>query len=407
MISLVKRLCKGVYQHVYTLSRVSLSKDLDQTPLPKGVTRIKTTLPKGITLAFCPTGPGGGIDPTCPSGKGGSGGIKVNADNLSLMGKTPLTNASVEKVGSEGWLADTALQITDLTIEREQIDAEIKRIAAEAKASGVTTKGSGVTKLYARRAELGKAIKSLQAQTDGKTLTPSAKAEKAAIPKLKEPKAIAKVLDVQAPVIESGIVDSAIRPDLETSLKYVNEADHKSYCKSLRAWDLQAVVEYTGEDYAEINKELRKSKGKSELKGSTKALSKVIDNAPPLEHEIVVGRGFVSDRLSKLKVGDEFVDHGFMSTTLDSDVLGSFALNNPGVTISGSKANESNVLNIRVPPGTKGLYLNSIGVKGEHEFLLQHGTKLRIEGVSVKPSNLKGYMKDTNIRTVQAVVVQD
>ena len=46
------------------------------------------TLPEGVTFefAFCPTGKGGGVDPSCGSGKGESGKSVAMPDSLDADG---------------------------------------------------------------------------------------------------------------------------------------------------------------------------------------------------------------------------------------------------------------------------------------------------------------------------------
>lgn len=69
------------------------------------------------------------------------------------------------------------------------------------------------------------------------------------------------------------------------------------------------------------------------------------------------------------QVGDEFIDHAFVSTTVDEEALPHIITGYP-----------DRVLEIRVPKGTPGQYFRPVGLGGEKEMILGPGTRFRIVG---------------------------
>lgn len=69
------------------------------------------------------------------------------------------------------------------------------------------------------------------------------------------------------------------------------------------------------------------------------------------------------------QVGDEFIDHGFISTTVDEDVLDTLIIGQP-----------DRVMEIRVPKGTRGEYFRPVGISQEKEVILGPGSRFRIVG---------------------------
>lgn len=69
------------------------------------------------------------------------------------------------------------------------------------------------------------------------------------------------------------------------------------------------------------------------------------------------------------QIGDEFIDHGFVSTTVDEDALRGLVTGVP-----------DRVLEIRVPRGTPGEYFRPIGLSQEKELVLGPGLRYRIVG---------------------------
>jgi hypothetical protein len=97
-------------------------------------------------------------------------------------------------------------------------------------------------------------------------------------------------------------------------------------------------------------------------------LEKIVRNAPPLEKDVYVYRGIGKlPRKLGLEVGTEFRDKGFVSTAL-STKLENF---NDMATF----------IKIRVPKGTRALFVDSISVHNERELILAPGAKFKINTI--------------------------
>jgi excisionase family DNA binding protein len=141
------------------------------------------------------------------------------------------------------------------------------------------------------------------------------------------------------------------------------------------------LSDYTQEGHETMNAALRSGKGKvpAELRAKAAALDAALDAAPVLDKPAVVHRGMMitadkkeaflaqMDKLNGSK--RTLTNHGYVSTSLDPQVAGVFALpENP----------ENLSVNLEIK-ARKGLYLEGVtGNPGEQEFLLPRGTKFRV-----------------------------
>lgn len=129
-----------------------------------------------------------------------------------------------------------------------------------------------------------------------------------------------------------------------------------------------ALTDYTGGGYEYVNSYLRgqdvPSYGLASAKELQQEIDKSFNNAPPIPKNMIVYREMSGEPLAGLKPGDVFQDKGFVSTTIKSDL--NFA---PGAS----------KLEIRVPKGSKGIYIQSISqYKSEQEMLLNRGSKFKV-----------------------------
>jgi len=146
---------------------------------------------------------------------------------------------------------------------------------------------------------------------------------------------------------------------------------------------LAALRSYTGSGYAPINSTLRSSKGKRTTK-AIRDLDSAMDAAPRVPEDITVVRntslrqlGITTARADpKTAVGKEFVDHGYLSTSVNR---------------RGAMQGEVR-MEIRVPKGSRGVYVSGSGGPksskiisdyggGESELLLDRGSRLQIVSV--------------------------
>jgi len=132
--------------------------------------------------------------------------------------------------------------------------------------------------------------------------------------------------------------------------------------------ECQGLTEYTGSSYALINTALRKNKTEPPdvpLIGEAKAI-KAMDNAferfPRVPMDIKVTRGISPNTANLMTPGTIFKDHGYTSTTISQF----------------PDWGEVNMV-IRVPKGSKGIYLDRISeYQGERELLLNRGSRFNV-----------------------------
>jgi ADP-ribosyltransferase exoenzyme/Phage Mu protein F like protein len=141
---------------------------------------------------------------------------------------------------------------------------------------------------------------------------------------------------------------------------------------------VEALTEYQGSGFENINKVLRGIQDENMSPGRIENLQKLgdrierlIDKAPELQKDLVTYRGYFKeygDMVRSLKVGQSYEDQSFHSTSLSHQVAsGYYFTGTGGLTIE--------VLN---PAGTEGVMVNTLTGGNEHEWLLQRGTKFEI-----------------------------
>lgn len=150
--------------------------------------------------------------------------------------------------------------------------------------------------------------------------------------------------------------------------------------------DCGALKKYTQEGYDVVNNQLRHgdyslssykrgwdAESVAELQRN---LDKSFDSSPTTPKNMIAYRGVAAEAFSGLKPGDSFIDKGYVSTTLDK-----------GEMRGGMK------VEIRIPKGTKGIYIEKASYIGsEKEFLLNRGLKFKI--IDIK-SNINKFGNET------------
>lgn len=145
----------------------------------------------------------------------------------------------------------------------------------------------------------------------------------------------------------------------------------------------QAIKEYTGTMYINVNQALRKGKpvpkeDRAEMKLVEEAFSKA-RTTEPLEVYRGIGPSD-QDMFAGLKVGDSFQDKGYTSTSTDKDTADNF-----------SRGDNPTIMQIQVPKGSKAISVDSMSVfkkgghavRSENEILLNRGGSFKV--VSIKP----------------------
>ena len=149
--------------------------------------------------------------------------------------------------------------------------------------------------------------------------------------------------------------------------KHLADCEYGTPCDS--------VVAYTGSSYRNINRHLRgKGDGydKQQAEKYIPNIDKVIEEGPRTAKTMRVirgvGSGSTAAEIAALAVGDEFQDKGYGSTSVKKDW-----------DWSGDGTGSGLTLEVVVPKGSKGLYVEKISShKSEQEFLLPRNTKYRI-----------------------------
>jgi hypothetical protein len=165
--------------------------------------------------------------------------------------------------------------------------------------------------------------------------------------------------------------------DILTNLK----TQQRAHRLQLSTNEVDAVKLYAGHEFEAMNSYLRGDvvSGKMFLKGDIRAreyvkeLNKVIDSTPGIKHDLTVFRGVGDPKLfGASNIGDVIIEEGFLSTTVDQDVVQFF-----------TTEDVPTMFQIRVPEGKKGFVVNSIrgaGKKAESEVLFDSGIRLRVIG---------------------------
>jgi len=153
-----------------------------------------------------------------------------------------------------------------------------------------------------------------------------------------------------------------------------------------------ALLGYVRNSHDFVNKELRLEKGNLEaiydhIKTNVLNLDETFARTKPLSESLKVYRGLdknVTDLLSNLPNGSEFIDHGFVSTSIVHNVAKTFA--DMGGVVGGLSpwdAKPGAVVEVHVPAGNKAVFLPW----PQREAILPRGTKfgvgrMLVEGVT-------------------------
>ena len=147
---------------------------------------------------------------------------------------------------------------------------------------------------------------------------------------------------------------------------------------------------YSGASHYNINmhhRGLPKPDGTPINHESAKRQSKFIDAAikkHKTEDDATVWRGINHDAVKDLKEGEHFHDKGYVSTSLNPLISGTFG----GSHHDPEKGYQKHFMKIHLPKGSTAMYLNSypnIGaIRGEHEVLLPRNSKFRYDKQETK-----------------------
>lgn len=144
--------------------------------------------------------------------------------------------------------------------------------------------------------------------------------------------------------------------------------------------ELAALDRYREGGYGQINGALRTGDGyyasnfpaqgtpMNYAADAVEVLDDAFRKAPSVAEDVTTYRGVKGEFAERLRTGqvDEFIDHGYVSTTMDAERAASF-----GPTM----------VEVRVPKGTRGIYVDAVDLGrdlGEKELVLDRGTRWRV-----------------------------
>lgn len=183
-----------------------------------------------------------------------------------------------------------------------------------------------------------------------------------------------------------------------------HRAETEKWFGGLSKDEKQAIYDYSGKDYHDINKALRADKG---LFGRLKAVVERV-NASFNESSVstkgqIFYRGsnvspFSATGKALLTKGAEFTDKGFTSMSHSREVANDFIFNNK----------DGFLIRIKAPKGTRVAYLGASSRSAqpsEYEGILKTSTKFRVENVrrKIKITNSFGERQTVNLVTVRVI----
>lgn len=140
--------------------------------------------------------------------------------------------------------------------------------------------------------------------------------------------------------------------------------------------ELEAIEAYTGDAFADINRYLYKGHDEGVDADTSDGIGRIIDTLDSAFEDTKAPFPFTvysglsgRYRAEKIKLGQEYIFRGYLSTSLSHDVA-----------ISGfTDSREPVVLQIEVKKGQKAIYVDGISsVDGELETLLPRGSKVKV-----------------------------
>lgn len=157
--------------------------------------------------------------------------------------------------------------------------------------------------------------------------------------------------------------------------------------------EAESIQAYTADWYFDINDNLRKGrKSDAETQKMINDLDTALEKSSRMPSDALSYRGV--DGLN-LRIGQTVTDKAFVSTSLNKSKAAEF-------TTSGT------MLEIKVPKGSKAMYLNSLSdYKDEKELLLGRGSSFKITGSRTETISRVGpFNKSVNVTVYEAEYVQ-
>ena len=143
--------------------------------------------------------------------------------------------------------------------------------------------------------------------------------------------------------------------------------------------ELQAIENYTGDGYAEINRYLYKGHDDGVSPQQDEIINRTIETLDSAFEETqtpfpyTVYSGLSSRyRADKFQLGGEYIFRGYVSTSLDfNTAIGGFA--------DVGASDQPVVLQVELKKGQKAIYVDAVSAnEGERETLLPRGSKIKV-----------------------------
>lgn len=238
-------------------------------------------------------------------------------------------------------------------------DESMARNMARAAASGNADRVAGMSMSGAT----GKAFKAAVLAAMQGSAKPAAAPPKAEAPKPEAPPQPKAAAPASKPA-------ARVKPAAAAAArKAANDTAHKATTAALDARQKEAMLNYTGAMFRDLNPRLRAGKGpapadKADLTSMDAAFAKASTS-----EAVTLYRGVQGDFAAKLKVGSSFQDGGFTSASSDKGAADVFA-----------RSSRDAVLEIRVPKGSKAISVRELSQfgKSEQEVVLNRGGTFKV-----------------------------
>lgn len=164
--------------------------------------------------------------------------------------------------------------------------------------------------------------------------------------------------------------------DTEDKGEFLEKNGGEKWRESLTKDEVDGIKCYTSSGFIGMNRILRTDEKNDpkqafydkKIAGATSALMK---SSAPCDMSVVRDVGEDQAKFFEGKEGETYTQKGFSSTTINSEGAGFGDYD--GVR-----------MHIKVPKGSKGAYVEKIGIEGEHEWLMPPRAKFRVDKFSHK-----------------------
>lgn len=151
--------------------------------------------------------------------------------------------------------------------------------------------------------------------------------------------------------------------------------------KNMNLLEKTMMADYTTGGYKTINSYLIGKHKPNDVMFMNKEIE-VIDNLmskSTIDSNIIAYRGTKAAHYASYKVGDEFIEDVYYSTSLKQSTAEEFAFKYKGMNDNGEVYDNSMMVEIRVPKDTKGLYIGENGdYRQEYELILSRKLKYKV-----------------------------